>query len=226
MRRLSIITMLLLQGVLFGQSVSQPENSDTNSWKPRPTLFGGPSLVGSGYQPVALSAGVGILLNSPTLISDEEARYMNARKTNDNTVDNRKGHERYLLARLFYRYRRGFYFGGGVQWSETSTSNYTKQAWRPTFGVGGDSFGQGYSLRWQVLYILKGTDRVNGLQGPEMQLWLPSPLSRKHFFYRQTLGIYVLHTTITDPADPSLTARQLGQTNTASFLDCTFGWRF
>jgi hypothetical protein len=151
---------------------------------------------------------------------------MNARKTNDNTVNNSKGHERFLQGRAFYRYRPGLYFGGGAQWSETSTTNYTKKAWRPTFGLGGDHFGESYSMRWQGMYILPGTDRANAMQGPELQLWLPSPASRKHFFYRQTLGIYEYHDTITDPTNATLTAQQAAQRHTSAFLDFTFGWRF
>lgn len=182
--------------------------------------------MGNGYQTLALNAGGGLLLNSSNLLGDFEARYMNARKTNDNTLSNRKGRERYLEGRLFYRYRQGLYFGGGAQWSETSTTNYTKQAWRPTAGLGGDYFSEGLSLRWQTLYISPGTDRQNALQGAEVQFWLPSPASKSHFFYRQSLGMYEFHTTITDPADQQLTRWQRSQRDHAAFLDFEFGWRF
>lgn len=196
------------------------------SWIPRPILFAGPSFVGNGYQEVAESVGVGLLLNAKRLMSNAEGRYMNARKTDDNTLNNRKGHERYLQGRLFYKVRPNLYFGGGAQWSETSTTNYTKQAWRPTFGGGGDHFAADWSCRWQLLYIMPGTDRQNAVQGPEFQLWLPSPASKSHFFYRQTLGVYEFHTTVTDPADKNLTALQTGERQHAGFLDFTFGWRF
>jgi hypothetical protein len=218
--------MLLMPVIVFGQSFAPSETPAKDSWTPRPIVFGGPSLVGNGYQTLALDGGAGFLLNSSHLVSDFEGRYMNARKTDDNTVNNRKGHERFLVGRMFYRYRRGLYFGGGAQWSETSTTNYTKNGWRPTFGLGGDHFGEGYSMRWQALYILPGTDRANALQGPELQLWFPSPASRKHFFYRQTLGIYEFHTTVTDPTNAALTAQQIAQRHSAAFLDFTFGWRF
>jgi hypothetical protein len=186
----------------------------------------GPSLVGNGYQSLALNGGVGLLLNSPHLLSDVEATYMNARKTDDNTLNNNKGHERSLKGRVFYRFHRDLYLGGGAQWSETSTTNYTKKGWRPTFGVGGDHFGDGYSMRWQTLYVMPGTDRANAMQGPEFQLWFPAPTSDKHFFFRQTLGIYEFHTTVTDSTNLSLTAQQTADRHTAAFLDFTFGWRF
>jgi hypothetical protein len=196
------------------------------SWIPRLIVFSGPSLVGNGYQTLAGNFGGGFLLNSSDLLGDFEAYYMNAKKTNDNTANNNKGHERFIQGRLFYPWRRGLYFGGGVQWSETATTNYTKKGWRPTFGAGGDRFGKALSCRWQLLYITKGTDRINGVQGPEFQLWLPSPVSRSRFFYRQTLGMYEFHTTVTDPADRKLTAQQTGQRSAAVFLDFTFGLKF
>jgi len=226
MKRLTLLAVLLLSTVAVGQNFSRSETVETTSWIPRPMILSGPSLVGNGYQTVALSGGAGLLLNSPKFLSDIEGRYMNAHKTNDNTVNNRKGHERFLEGRVFYRYKRGLYVGGGAQWSETSTTNYTKKGWRPTFGLGGDHFSDGYSMRWQALYILPGTDKANALQGPEFQLWLPSPVSRSHFFYRQTLGIYEFHATITDPNDPILTAQQIASRHSAAFLDFTFGWRF
>jgi hypothetical protein len=56
------------------------------SWIPRATVFGGPSLLGNGYQNIAESFGVDGMLNATKLLGDFEARYMNARKTHDNTV--------------------------------------------------------------------------------------------------------------------------------------------
>jgi frataxin-like iron-binding protein CyaY len=40
------------------------------------------------------------------------------------------------------------------------------------------------------LYVLPGTDHLNAAQGPDLSLWLSSPASTKHFFYRQTLRMY------------------------------------
>ncbi len=207
-------------------SVKAAETRSSPSWIPRPILFLGPSLVGNGYQTLAANLGGGLLLNSSKLLSDVEAYYMNAKKVDDNTLRNSKGHERFLQGRLFYPWRKGIYFGGGAQWSETATTNYTKKAWRPTFGVGGDHLADDWSCRWQVLYVTKGTDRSNGLQGPEIQLWIPSPLSKSHFFFRQSLGVYRFHETVTDPSNLLLTAQQTGTRYFGSFLDFSFGWRF
>ena len=117
-----------------GYTPSPADTPADPSWFPRPLLFGGPSLVGNGYQTFAGSVGGALLLNSSKLLGDFEAQYMNAKKTNDNTLNNRKGHERFLVGRLFYPWRKGLYFGGGAQGSETSTTNYTKKQWRPALG--------------------------------------------------------------------------------------------
>ncbi len=226
MKRCALLVLLFISAAAAAQNSAPSENAGRDSWLPRPILLAGPSAMGNGYQTIAWGGGAGLLLTSPHLLGDLEARYMNARKVNDNTVDNQNGHERFLEGRLFYPLRRGLYFGGGAQWSETSTTNYTKQAWRPTFGIGGDHFGDGYSMRWQTLYVMPGTDRLNALQGPQIQVWLPSPRSHSHFFYRQTLGIYEFHTTVTNPADPALTAQQTADRHHAAFADFTFGWRF
>jgi hypothetical protein len=196
------------------------------SWVPHPFIYSGPSLLGNGYQTVAGNFGGGFLLNARRLMGDFEAYYMNAKKTNDATVNNRKGHERFLHGRVFYPLQKGYYLGGGAQWSETSTTNYTKKAWRQTFGGGRNYFAPDWSCRWQLLYVTKGSDRSSGVQGPEFQFWIPSPSSKSHFFYRQTLGIYMFHTTVTDPKDIALTALQTSHKSSAAFLDFTFGWKF
>lgn len=226
MKRLTLIVLVLGIPISLRAQMRTAESRQSVSWTPRAILLAGPSLLGNGYQNAAMSVGAGFLLNSRRILSDVEGRYTNAKKTNDNTVNNRKGHERFLQGRVFYRYRPGLYFGGGAQWSETATTNYRKAQWRPTFGGGGDHFANDYSLRWQALYVMPGTDKLNGLQGPEFQLWLPSPASGSHFFFRETVGIYQFHTTITDPTDPTLTAQQIANKGHAAFLDFTFGWRF
>src|ERR1700694_5139721 len=92
-------------------SNAQEQGSEPPSWIPHPIVYSGPSLVGNGYQAVAGNFGGGLILNSSKLLGDFEAYYMNAKKTDDNTVNNVKGHERFLQGRLFYPMRKGLYFG-------------------------------------------------------------------------------------------------------------------
>ena len=225
MKLLIIMCALWISGTCTAQEEASLTHASP-SWIPHPFVYGGPSFVGNGYQTLATNLGGGLLLNSNKLLGDFEAFYMNAKKSNDGTLNNNKGHERFLQGRLFYPWRKGLYFGGGAQWSETATTNYTKKGWRPTLGVGGDHFANSWSCRWQVLYITKGTDKINGVQGPEFAIWIPSPQSKSHFLFRETLGAYEFHTTVTDPTDRKLTAQQTGQRSTAAFLDFMFAWRF
>lgn len=189
-------------------------------------IFLGPSLVGNGYQNLAANLGAGFLLKSRELVGEFNAFYMNAKKTDDGTLNNHSGHERFLQGRVFFPWHKGLYYGGGAQWSETATTNYTKKGWRPTFGMGQDYFAEALSVRWQVLYITKGTDRANGLQGGEFEMWLPSPASKSHFFYRETIGLYEFHATVSDFRDRALTARQTSDRGSAAFVDFCFGWKF
>jgi len=227
LRMLTMLIILTTSVTGFSQEKTPPSLTPAPlSWLPRAVLFGGPSLVGNGYQTVAGNIGAGFLLKSRKLVGVFEARYMNTKKTDDHTLNNRHGHERFLQGRVFYPLTRTFYVGGGAQWSETQTTNYAKKSWRPVAGVGGDHFGADWSCRWQVMYIPPINDRWNALQGPEIQFWLPSPASKSHFFYRQTLGVYEFHTTFTDTNDPVLTSQQRSDRHSAAFLDFTFGWKF
>jgi hypothetical protein len=183
--------LLLIMLLLVGSAMAQ---------LPRPYAVGGISLNGGGYQTLSETVGAGIDLESTHLIGDVEADYENARKTNDGTNNNTKGRERYLQGRLFGRFSNGLYVGGGWQWSQTSTTNYTKQAWRPSVGVGKDFLRDTYSLRLQSLYIGKGDDKINGSQGVETTVYFPSPAKKGHLFFRESIGVYRFHSTVTDPS--------------------------
>lgn len=226
--RLSILCSgLLISTLSVAQGGGGPEvTPGALSWIPRPIIYAGPALQGGGYQMVAGDVGGGLLMRSGALLADVEGYYSNAKKVNDGTINNYKGHERFLQGRLFVPWRHGTYFGGGAQWSETSTTNYEKKGWRPTFGGGMDRISEKISWRFQALYVTKGTDRLNGVQGPEFQVWLPSPASAAHFFFRETVGVYEYHTTVTDPTDRALTASQTGQRSAAGFTDFALVWRF
>jgi len=45
------------------------------------------------------------------------------------------------------------------------------------------------------MYVLPGTDHLNAVQGPEIALWIPSPATKRHWFWRETIGIYQFHQT-------------------------------
>jgi hypothetical protein len=181
-----------------------------------PYLYGG--LVfsdGASYSPASATVGGGLDIESGHFIGLAEGSFQNAQKNDSGT-----GTETDLKGRAFFRTSRGWFFGGGAQWSKLGTIAYTKEAGRPALGGGKDLFRENFSMRAQVLYVLPGTDHLNAVQGPEISLWMPSPASRSHFFYRQTVGIYEFHQTSV-PGNPGT-----NDWNAATFMQFTAMCRF
>lgn len=212
----------LLLGTTIGLGAELPVS---NPYVPRPYGALGLSINGGGYQPISELMGAGFRMDSPNILLGVELGYGNARKANDATLDNHSGHERTAQARAFYKTGTGFYAGGGLQWSQTSTTNYSKQAWRPTVGGGKDFVRNTYSLRLEGVYILPGSDRANGNQGPEVSLTYPSPAYNHHLFFRSVLLVYRFHTTDTF-SDRGTSTIQEGDHHIAAKLTYSLLYRF
>jgi len=233
-------------------AVLAPTTSDSSSsfpkivW-PRPFIYGGLGLNGGGYAPLAGKVGAGLRIDQNHLIWSASAAYDNSRKSNDNTTNNTSGHERALDSSIYYRFNNGWFAGGGASWSELSTTNYTKQDFHPSVGGGKDYFHQQcaaedcvtrWSMRLQVDYKLKGAEHVdargcsvpngqctNDLQGPMVSFFMPSPALAGHWYWRETVGVYTFHETVTS-TDPALTALQRSHRSVTSFLEFTMMYRF
>src|SRR5690349_14028623 len=65
-----------------------------------------------------------------------------------------------------------------------------------------------FARRGQAPYLLPGSDHLNRTQGPEFSVWFPSPATDHRFFLRDTVGIFVIHETITNLSDNPLTDSQ------------------
>ncbi len=197
-------------------SESASPSSGSKSLWPRPYAFGGfaPSA-GAGYSATAGTIGGGLDFETSRLIAVTELSIEDAHK-----LDSGTGTETHFMTRLFVREPGTWYFGGGVQWSELDTALYSKHAWRPGFGAGKDFIHETFSARAQALYLLPGTDHLNGVQGPELSLWVPSPAVHRHWFYRQVVGIYEFHQTSV-PGNPGLDDR-----SASTFLELTVMYRF
>jgi hypothetical protein len=170
-------------------------------WVPRPYAFGGLALGGAGYSAAATGLGSGLTIENSHFIGLAEASYDNSRKQDSGT-----GHDVYLKSRVFFRAPKQLYFGGGAQWNKLVTATYSKQAWRPVFGGGKDFVRSDFSLRAQVVYVLPGTDHLNAVQGAEISIWIPSPATKHHFFFRMVSGIYEYHQTAV-PGNPGTEKR-------------------
>ena len=224
MRRFALLCTLLYSSVVYAQQ-----------FVPHPYAFAGPEAMGGGYSSFAAIAGGGFRIDSKHFLLDTNAWYDTGRKTNDNDQPNPSGHDRGLSATVDYRLSSGWFFGGGARWSELSTSNYRKSSWRPVFGGGKDYFHQrcagehcfeNFSMRLGADYVLAGTDWANGSQGPRISFYVPSPASKHHIFYRESVGIYRFHTTVTDRSNLELTREQMGQHSISSVVEFTMMYRF
>jgi len=244
MKRCAIVLALLTlfgKSALFAQQVvsEKPVAGDADQQPPglvpHPFLYAGAGLMGGGYAPLAWEGGGGLRIDSRHVLASAEGEYDNGHKTNDNDQPNPKGHDRALAATAYFRLSSGWFFGTGARWSQLSTTNYTKGAWRPTVGGGKDYFHKkcalencvaNFSMRLGVDYILPGTDRANALQGPQMSFYMPSPSAKGHIFFRETLGIYTFHETVTEPSNLTLTQQQIGDRSVTSFGELTLMIRF
>lgn len=174
----------------------------------RPYLYGGFAPSNAGYVWHAEIAGTGLDFQSKHVLGTAEIWVDNAHKVGTNF-----GYDFGWKVYGFYKFNNNWFAGGGFRWSEYKESRFTKQSSRPVLGLGKDIKTD--EVRLQGLYVFRGDDTLNGLQGPELSLWIPSP-SRKsrHFFWRQTLGAYSFH--------------NVGTSNrgTCAFAQETIMWRF
>jgi hypothetical protein len=200
---------------------------------PHPYLYFGPSLMGGGYATFAARGEAGIDLESTHLLLGASAGYDNGHKVNDADQPNPKGHDRYLQSNLYWRWSNRWFLGAGWQWSQLSTSNYTKGGSRPSFGGGFDYFMRScencrrdFSMRLKVDYVLPGTDWQNGSQGPNIVLTFPAPSEKRHWFYQEGLGIYGFHSTVSDPKNIPLLRFQLAHRSFTSYADFGVLYRF
>jgi hypothetical protein len=224
MRRYTILFTLLSSSMLFAQ-----QNL------PHPYAFAGAELMGGGYSPLAAIGGAGFRIDAKHFLLDTNGWYDNGHKTNDNNQPNPKGHDRGLAGSTYYRLSSGWFMGAGARWSELLTTNYKKSAWRPTFGGGKDYIHQrcaledcitDFSMRIGVDYVLPGSDWTNGSQGPLVTIYIPSPSVKAHIFYRETVGMYRFHDTVTDRTNAILTREQMSHHSGDAFSEFTVMYRF
>ena len=235
------LLMLFPKSALFAQQVASQDpvagdaSQQLHGLIPRPFLYAGGELMGGGYAPLAWEGGGGLRIDSRHFLASAEGRYDNGRKTNDNDQPNPNGHDRGLAGAAYFRLSSGWFLGTGARWSQLSTTNYAKSGWRPTFGGGKDYFHKtcalencvgDFSMRIGVDYLLPGADHTNALQGPLLSVYMPSPAAKGHLFFRQTMGIYEFHETITEPSNLTLTRQQIGDRSVTSFYELTLMYRF
>lgn len=191
--------------------------------------------MGGGYAPFAEVGGAGLRIDSKHFLVDADGQYDSGRKVNDNDQPNPSGHERGLVGSAYYRLPGAWSFGAGIRWSELATTNYRKSSWAPTIGGSKDYFRHhcqletcsgDFSLRLGVDYMLKGSNWQNGTQGPLFTFFVPSPSTKGHIFWRETVGIYRVYDTVTDRTNALLTSQQMSTHSWDNFAEFTLMYRF
>jgi hypothetical protein len=158
---------------------------------PRPYFLGGLNLTrGMGYQPTSAFGGGGFQAEQKYITATFEGFADNAHK-----IDSGTGRTLRMRSMFFFRPSKNWFVGGGVSYSQLSTDPYGKNAWHPRAGGGYDRISERFSIRLQGEYVLTGSDHLNGLQGPEFNVYLPSPRPGAHWIYRETIGVYRFHPT-------------------------------
>lgn len=242
------ILLLLVSAATAQQVVSSTTPSEERAPKfpINPYVEIGPSLNGGGYSSVSGTGTVGLNVDTRHFLLESSATFDTAGKTNDGTENNDKGHNIACGSDVFYRLSSGWFFGSGLNWSKTITTNYDKEATHPAVG-GGKDFA---SFRLQFTYFREENEITHyptlvqftpgpgqaqfsytchcgsGVNGFETQLWYPSPMSTHHIFFHATLQTYWFHTTITDPYDTALTQQQESSRNSSGGLNYSLMYRF
>lgn len=219
---------------LISTAIAQESQHNAPITRPRPYFFTGMDLEGNGSTVLNYVVAAGVQENTAHFIFDGYAEYTNTRKTDDNTINNRKGRTRLLYAAPRYRLKNNWFAGIGARWNELSTTNYTKQSFRVFVGGGRDWTSTRLSADYlrtvnehvnsQGCTVLHG-QCTNAVQGIDIQWFMPSPASRSHFLFRMDFTPFWFHTTVTT-TDPTLTRQQEGQVGVGSVLQYTLLVRY
>jgi hypothetical protein len=177
---LSVFGNRALVGFLFLLAVVGPSLSQT----PQLFAYGGLSLNRSGSIPASEVAGLGMDVEANHLYITTEGSINNAHPRNW-----RSGYEIVGKTRIFCGIGRGWAVGAGAQWSKFPSSTYSKQAWRPSIGAFKDFKHPDFSARIQLMYVPPDIRFANSHQVMEIGMWLPSPATHRHLFYRELASV-------------------------------------
>lgn len=172
-----LILLLLLAIPMFGQSNY-----------PQLYVYGGANLLGGGYKPFSYVVGAMVQSNYPSAFWSTEALIIGNKK-----MDSDSGYTERVHAWGGYR-RNDWLLGAGLSYSNLRTDIYSKHSWHPRFGAGKDINLGNSDMRLYGEYVLPGTDRLNGVQGIETSMIIPSTRNTsKHWFFRERLGVFEFH---------------------------------
>lgn len=132
---------------------------------------------GQNYEGMGVLGGVAgeILLKHTTVTVRAGVDTLDKVDTHDGTTVRLEGNGYYNLSRHFFA-------GGGMTWGRLTTSQYSKQSLYPYFGGG---FG-GNKIVLTGNYYCCGSDRINGVRGPRIEMAVP--LTPKQAYFVTSFG--------------------------------------
>ena len=154
--RLGVVPLFILVGLLFILPARGQELR---------VISGLRVSKGLGYANPDFVAGLAPEYQSKRFLFRGEALYRSAHK-----LETADGYAYTARAEFYSKFSR-FYAGGGLNYSRTITSLWSKASVRPLVAGGVEGRLEGkYPMRLFGYYIFKGSDERNGLQGPGLRL--------------------------------------------------------
>lgn len=217
-------------------SNSDPDENDIdvlNSPIARPYISAGLSLMGAGYARLAYRIEAGIDMESTHAIVRALGAYDDGHQIHDADQPNPHGHDRYLEGAAYFRTRSRWFLGLGWRWNRLYTTNYTKGGSGPEFGGGYDInlrscrvCSRYFSMRIEADWVIAGTDWRNGSHGINTHLTFPANSEKRHWFWRQSVGAYAFHQTVTEPTNLPLVQFQLSKKGVEADANFAIVYRF
>jgi len=216
LKRLTLlIVYLIIWSTAFCLAQSRPGEHGTPyySFVPKPYVGVSLGLMPNGYASLAYQGEVGLDWEPRHFVGEFSGGYDNGRKTTNYTINNFRGHDRYLSGFAGYRFSNRLFIGSGLQWNQLMSSNsppnqnyakvdFFEKGMHADIGGGYDVITQGFSSRLQAAYVLPpiyecdagscATPATHRTQGVKLSVDLPSPIDgKRHWFWRS--GITIFH---------------------------------
>lgn len=209
-------------------------------------------LNGNGSSVFGASARPAVNFENKYFSSMSSYTYTLTKKSDDDTVNNRKGREIHAEEALFLKLHKGWLIGGGAGFAKLSTTNYDKyhNLWKAGFGR--DYYwNTGNSMRVSLAYLQEWNEKTsyptlqtftspggtgsyqayscqcgNGGKGIDINIWYPNPGSNHHFFFHGQSTFLIFHTSVVDPYNVKLTKLDKSQHSIGDWLSFGFVARF
>ncbi|PWT76423.1 MAG: hypothetical protein C5B59_06775 [Bacteroidetes bacterium] len=233
MKKVLAVVILLISSF----AIASDKDLEYPSSVPRPFGEVGIALNDAGSSPASFVSDVGLNWETRRFSNTTMFSYNSAKKDNDNTVGNFKGHSISASDMLLFKLKKDWLVGADYGYGRLNTTLYSKQGETLGAVIGKDYFSREWSFRLTGEYFKQFNERTdypdapgckctNGIQGASVGFWIPSPDTNHHFFFHESVSVYHEHATITDPSDPVTTAKEKADTAIAGAASLKLMIRF